>query len=137
MEDNIKPEIRERLALGPDEGQGMRLIGSGGMSRGEDHARRWCEQHVPECAGVIYVEYAGRSDDGADLVYLVTFRLHELAAPIAEIERVLDAKGTAVISGDRQVRAARRIVEAGVASWQIKGADHGTIARTETRTAAL
>jgi hypothetical protein len=136
MGDNIKAEIRERMALGPADGQGMRLVASGGHGRGAEHAARWCTAHVPECGEVLGdPEFAGRADDGS-LVFLVTFALHELAVPIGEIERVLDAKGTAVVSGDRQVQAARRIVATGRAFWQIKATDHGTIARTETRTAA-
>lgn len=142
MNDDISPAIAERLALGPDDGQGMRLVVSGGTGRGDGHARRWCAAHVPECGEPLAAEWAGRTA-GGDPLYLVTYRLHDLAGPIAEIEQVLDEHGRAVVSGTAQMAAAQRMVDAGRARWAACGGgaehepgSHGLLERAETRTEA-
>jgi hypothetical protein len=74
---SISQDIAERLALGPDEGQGMRLVESCGVTRGPAHAGRWALQHDPGAAALAREpEYAGRGLHGG-LVYLVTYTLRE------------------------------------------------------------
>jgi len=125
--DDITPAIRERLALGPDDGQGMRLVASGGTGRGQRHAMAWCTRNVPECGETLTAEWAGRSA-GGDPLFLVTYRLHPLAGRIAAIEQELADRGEAAVTGTAQVAAARRLVETGRATWASKGTD-GTSGR--------
>lgn len=72
---SISHDISERLALGPDEGQDMRLVEMHAIadSVGPDAARRHIERHE-QPAEVLSVEYAGRGDYG-DQVFLVTWRI--------------------------------------------------------------
>ena len=73
---SITPEIAERMALDPEPGEASRLVESCGVSRGPDHAKRWTETNVPECARALSAEYAGRGVHGG-LVYMVTYALRE------------------------------------------------------------
>lgn len=72
---NIDAAISDLLALGPDEGQEMRLVEVHAMadSVGPDTARRYIERQE-HSAEVLSVEYAGRGDHG-DQVFLVTWRI--------------------------------------------------------------
>ena len=72
---DIDAAISERLALGPDEGQAMKLVEVRAMadSVGSAAARRYIERREHP-AEVLSAEYAGRGDHG-DQVFLVTWRI--------------------------------------------------------------
>jgi hypothetical protein len=71
----ISPEISDRLALGPDEGQEFRLVEvSGTHHAGGKTAAGHVQRTDRNCAEVLTAEYAGRADSG-NPVYLVTWRL--------------------------------------------------------------
>lgn len=76
---SIKPEIQERLAAGPDEGQDMTLVlvhtGGDGVSP-SNVAKNWVKrEHNVKWEDILDAEFAGRGDNGFDRVYLVTWRL--------------------------------------------------------------
>ena len=71
--------IAEKVALGPEEGQGYRLVGvSGTQHAGSTTACNYVKRHVRAAQTVVGVEYAGRADNG-DQVYLVTYTLRDSA----------------------------------------------------------
>jgi hypothetical protein len=73
----ISPEINERVALGPDEGQEYKLVEVAGTSHaGSKTAAGHVRRTVRDCAEVLHTEYAGRAGSG-NQVYLVTYRLSE------------------------------------------------------------
>lgn len=70
----INSEIRERMALGPDEGYDFKLVGVSGTNHagGETARNHVIKEGVRRC-DVVSAEYAGR-DCGGNPVYLVTWK---------------------------------------------------------------
>jgi len=73
----IKPEIKERLALGPDEGEDMVLVtirSGGDGTPWQTAAAAWVKKRFSVTNDdIVAVEYAGRDDGKA--VMLVTFKV--------------------------------------------------------------